>query len=200
MVAMKITRERKIYLGMLALGLAALSLDRVLTDAPGPRSASASVASSLSDAADVTAASPVTPVTVMPTAPAIQPTAGSQTPRLAQRLAAFGREQGIAPQDAANAFVPSSQWLDESRAAVAAQVNEAIPAGPSEAEQFLHAHKLNGIIADKHGGLAIVNGKPVALGQSVGGFRLTELHPRHAVFTSTDGEVVKMTFPAAAGQ
>lgn len=197
---MKITRERKIYLGMLALGLAALSLDRMFSDAPGPRSASASVASSFSDAADVTGVSPVAPVTVVPIAPAIQTDSGLQTPRLAQRLAAFGQEHGIAPQDAANAFVPSAQWVDESRTAAAVQMDQAIPTGPSEAEQFLHAHKLSGIMADKQGGLAIVNGKPVALGQSVGGFRLTELHPRHAVFTSTAGEVAKMTFPTAAGQ
>ncbi|MCE9591975.1 MAG: hypothetical protein K8S99_15820 [Planctomycetes bacterium] len=189
---MKLSRERKVFLGILGLGLTALAADRFVISPTGPRSAQASIASVVQDSA--TQAQPV------PAAPeaATAPIAPANTVRVAHQLESFGQEQGLRADETANAFQPSAAWLAEDEAS-APKPQSLAPVGPPPAQAFTAAHKLNGVMAKGGGGYAIINGRAVTVGQTVDGFRLVEVSRRSAVFQSSTGEQAELTLQTPAG-
>lgn len=185
---MKLTRERKIYLAILSLGVGALALDRVFNGGTSPQAASASISSAVSDAA-LDAGPAVARVTL-----ASNPLAGRRVLDVSQQLTAFSKANDIEAELAGDAFQPSPDWLADEQAAVRARSTaKPDPAGPTAEEAFAARYQLNGVMADGQGGIAIVSGRAVALGQTVDGFKLVELQQRKAVWVDGQGRRVEMT-------
>ncbi len=57
---------------------------------------------------------------------------------------------------------------------------------PNATDRFIHEHKLTSVLIDEDGGIAIVNGKVLRVGEKIDGYRLVRLAPGIAFFTGGD--------------
>jgi hypothetical protein len=165
---MKLSRERKILVAVLSTGLMGLAVDRLFLGSgeTGPNTASAS---SL-------------PIAVANGGPATLPTLMTTHftgPSLADRLTQAADRFGADPQTAREAFAPAESWVGQAAAAPQASAPR-----PAAADRFYQQHKLMAVMADGDNALAIVDGKPIAIGQKLDEFQLVEVRQRVAVFAS----------------
>ena len=165
------TRERKIYAMILALGVVAFAVDRLMFGGGGPQSASAEPAR-VGEAEDAGGALD---------RPAPVPHIGIE-PRysLAHHLDAVAATWELDANNCGNAFRPAGPWADASDAAGAPR-----PAGePTPGERFARRHELRAVYVSRGGGMALLAGShsPLTVGESVEGFTLTAVSPRAAVF------------------
>jgi hypothetical protein len=183
---MKVSLERKVLIGALGLGALAFVLDRTVFSAGG-------------DAAEPASAADASAYVVKPSAgpqalAKVIPGNETRTSSLAGRLRASSSAR-LGAYELRDAFMPSPAWQP------AAVLEE--PAARSTA-QFAARHHLNGVLASSgerssSGGHALVDGKIIAVGQLVDGFRLVSVSHRSAAFESADGRVVlEMDHSAAA--
>ena len=182
----KLTRKRKWMMGVLALGVGALVMDRTLLGPPETASASDAVAAT-SDAALVqpaasTDASAVAPATVGGEAPA-------DLSAFAQRLAAMPQPTGEA-FERDDAFDLPKDWAPTPLAGP-----QAVAEDPRErtalARAFHAAHTLNGTMNADGVDVAVVNGQPYRVGAALDGFVLKQVANRMALWQSTEtGEMV----------
>ncbi len=176
------TTQRKVYVGVLGLALAALVLDRALLGGGGsPQSAAAS--SALSDSvAPSTTNAVVVPASVVEAA-------GNVEFNTAWRQLSI-RVNALAVADVTHdAFRPGDSWISEAETAPAA-----LPA-----EQFAQTHRLDAVMMadDVLGqGYALVDGAPIQVGGILEGFELIEVGSNWARFEAS-GYVVELRVPAA---
>ncbi|MGH7176997.1 MAG: hypothetical protein ACREJC_06440 [Tepidisphaeraceae bacterium] len=165
---MKLTRERKIYAGLMCLGLTGFLIDRAFFGA-APESAVAS-----ENVAEVRAAQtpPVGREQNNPPAP----DSGS----LAQRLEATARAQACDTSDIHDAFQPPASW--------GGVVRNSQPA-PQPGEVFAQKHRLTAVALNGTVGSAVVDGRCLQVGATVDGFKLTSVKRGSVVFRSGDTEV-----------
>ena len=175
---MKWTKERKIYGGLLALGVVALVVDRL---SGGPKEAAAQQ----EDAAALVA--PNVAGKSAPSKTARISDAGAVLARanisLAERLRAATSGQLVSDKSVVDVFRPSPKWAGAAAGGGDAHVL-------SDAERFKLAHRLTAIMMSGRGSRAIVDGTPLRLGESLDGFRLLSVDPARAILGRNGARVV----------
>ena len=192
---MALTRERKLLLTVLALGAAALLIDRVVLNSgqSGPQSASASAtAVSRGDERGDQES------TVSAAKAALAKLEAQDTgPTLSERLADTASQHAVTAARPGDAFAPPKQWLraiaPKPKPAEPAPEQNAQPAQPDAqrlVKRFREAHRLMAVMANRGEGVAIVDGQPVRVGDRLDGFTLRQVRERTAVFVSGETRVV----------
>ncbi len=191
------TKSQKISASVLALAVVAFGVDRFVLDG-GP------VAPQAEPAEQLLVSNPSSPAPAPPQAtpaPATATVATNAAKRagfakgvsLASRLNAMAEARRFQADAAADAFRPSDQWLADAAppsakpkptAAISVTKKAAKPVAPriDHAANFMQSHTLTGVMKDKDGGMAIVNGKLYRSGQYVDGFKLTKVGLKEARF------------------
>ncbi len=172
---MKLTRQRKIYLAILAIGLAALAVDRVFlgSDGAGPSRANAQTSGPAGSGPELA----VLPPGSRAAASALAADA------LAERLRRLSKKQGIEMKAVKDAFACPEGWLPGQAASQ--------PARPPNAGalEFQAQHQLMAVMAGSRGS-AIVDGKCLLIGQKLGLYQLVSVGKRSAVFRCGDEQIV----------
>lgn len=179
---MKLSRERKIYLGLGAAALAALGVDRLFLDSsvsgPSDASAIAEIAELGVPGVDDLAVSP-------PKIPWDELEPDSVTRRLSELS---GRVDVTQTQDAFGVL----GWLGASgRTDDAPELGAApVPAtGWDRAVQFQQKHRLKAVICAQNGGYALLDEHTVlAIGESIDGYSVQAVGDRSAVFATSNPE------------
>ena len=178
---MKFNRERKIYASLLGIAGVALAADQLFfADAQASSDASAPQA-----------------IAAAEMAPAFDPqqaqfavTELNSTNSLAHRLKAIAERHELSVADVNNAFEPTTGWV-----APPAQVVKPLVLPGKE---FESRHQLSAIMSNARGGVAIVDSKPVEVGQELDGFKLVSLSTTRAVFKAGEAEaVLELKLPSA---
>ncbi|MFN0132183.1 MAG: hypothetical protein ACKVW3_06585 [Phycisphaerales bacterium] len=160
---MKLSKQRKACVAVLGLGLVALAADRALL---GPSGASAAAVDP----------SELGPIPAEKSAGANVD--GRKGPSLSMRLASLV----IKPAER-DGFTPPESW-----ATVAAASGD----GEGATAKFASSHKLTSIVSATKGEkrpVAIVNGKPLRVGERIGDFKLIGLTVDSATFHGEAGDV-----------
>jgi hypothetical protein len=209
------TKSQKLSAAVLGLAVVAFGVDRWVLPAPDGAGGGGDDSSSL--VVSRGSAAPSTPrVAAGPDAAKAGPTAAgtpgaAQVVTLASRLAAIAEARGFAfDGTGGDAFRPADAWLDAAdpvKVAAAAAAAPATPAKPAAAAPrkpavkkvdhaalFRSGHALTAVMKKQDGGMAIVDGKLVALGQIVDGFKLTRVGLADATFTGK-GTTVTLRIP-----
>jgi hypothetical protein len=177
---MALTKERKIYLGLLAAGIGALAVDRLTS---GPATAQAE------DASAYVVARPDAPAATnsIPVAPAAS--GGTMTPGegLAARLRELASKSNAAPGSAPrDLFRAPASWAPQ------AQTTQPVAKEPGPAD-FEKSHRLTAVLLHGRQAHAVVDGRMVAPGQSIDGYTLLSVTQDMAVFRSRLGTAVLRT-------
>ena len=146
---MKLSKQRKAYVGVLGLGLAALVVDRsVGSSATSPSSAAAGVGMTIptNESQELSA----------------RPTVGGQT--VAERLEEL--RDRAAPESTPDAFARVQSWYESERE----------PAPAASEKPLSSVYRLSSVLTDRDGKalFAIVNGQKIALAEEVQGIRLVD--------------------------
>ena len=159
---MRLTRERKIILVVLAVAATALLFDQLLSGSPATGPAAAQ--------ADSTSPAPAedTPQAKSPTVSQID-AEPSDRQSVAQQLAGISQMPELAVAQITDAFRPSSEW-ESGNLSTDTQAAKVLPGRAGEV--FASEHTLSGVIKTDSGGYAIINGQVVGLGHTLGGFKL----------------------------
>ena len=165
---MKVTKQQKVYAGLLVLGLIALVLDRCVFT---PSSADAS-----DQASDLLIAKPAQTRTESP-APAhkASATAPAGNP-VALKLTQLSESMHLPGTAVKDAFCPAPTWSGGNTAGPGAEVRS-----------FEQSHTLIGVMLGGASAAAMVDGKLVRVGQSIDGYKLLSVSKGKAVFQS--GEI-----------
>ncbi|MCC6682983.1 MAG: hypothetical protein IT445_18950 [Phycisphaeraceae bacterium] len=183
------SRERKILLGLLALGLSAVGVDRFVlaSGETDPAAAEAqqymvSPQSAESTAVEAPAATAEAAAIKQPVTPA--------GPSIAQRLRDTGQQQASKLDATRNVLTPEASWYGDQPATSAAQN----PTQVDPIEQFLRTHTLSAVMNNR---IAIVNGQPYRVGDSLVDFRLVAVGNSGATFQFGD-QMVDLTLEQTA--
>jgi len=184
---MTLTKRRKILLGACALAVAAFAADRLfLGDSTGPAEAEAAVA-----AHPTRTASGHSSVAAAP-AQAQGPAVVNQRTIIARRLERLA--DSVPPgAPVRDAFCPSPAWVGAVRQEGGAGSNEA------KARQSAQRHQLTATFVGTGDGKAIIDGRCVAVGQSIDGLTLVSVEQGSAVLSCDGAEVVLKLATGAAG-
>jgi hypothetical protein len=166
---MKLTKERKIYVGLFVLAAAAFVGDQLFSGPSHPE-ASAEAALVVPAAARTAAIASISTAKERASASLEQ---GGSSLRLAEKLAAVDREQALSTTELSDPFQTAKSWD-------APQVSS-----DNRPAAFAQRHKLTAVMVSsaRNGGeSAIIDGELVRVGQSLDGFRLIEVSTRSAVF------------------
>lgn len=178
---MKLTKQQKILIAVCALGGAAVVVDRLTADDTGPAAASAAMmkvphAVHARQRADAAKPEPVF----------------DEERSLARRLARVAGEQKLRA-GTVDAFRVSDVWVKLSKPDPTREAKAAAHADLRQA--FTTQHHLTALLQGGAGeGVAIVNGKPIRVGEVLDGLRLESLGARGAVFSGT-GWMVELRLP-----
>jgi hypothetical protein len=191
------TKSQKISASVLALAVVAFGVDRFVLDGggatPAPEPAEQLLVSNPSSAAPAAPQAAPAPATPTVVTNAAQPPGFAKGVSLASRLNAMAEARRFQADTAADAFRPSDQWLADAappsakpkpNATISVTKKAAAPLAPKidHAANFMQTHTLTGVMKDKDGGMAIVNGKLYRPGQYVDGFKLTKVGLKDARF------------------
>lgn len=183
---MALTRERKIFIGILALAGGALALDMGLLR--GPASASASEGEPLA----------TEPESLLLAESAREPgdllsrLGADLGPGLAGVLEAYASREGVSPASAGDAFAWPEAWT--AAPAASARESKPVPAGP------LSMPKVTSVMPKADGGgLAIIGGRTLRVGQLEPTLRATILEIRpDGVVIELDGRVLALPLESPA--
>ena len=182
MIAM--TKERKIYLAVFLVAMTALAVDRLMVpSASGPADASA-------QAPQATAPGelPQAIEQLIEGSP-LEAQAPTPTAALTQRLDSVASAWDLKAAAPKDVFVPGQPWQQAQEAQQAAET-------PDPAELFGQAHQLCGVMLSGGGkAMAIVDDKCLAIGETVGEFRLESVTADTATFVASDSKVVLRIAP-----
>jgi hypothetical protein len=173
---MKLTGKHRAYGSVLALGVIALTVDRMFLQPDQ------TVAGRLP--AEHYAVS--RPMQTPDPGPESHPVASVSNPRavIADRLEDVARARRLDLERVPDAFVPPTEWLS-------VETPEVRPANRMSAETFERTHVLTGVMAAAGGGYAIIDGKTLFIGMELDGFTLVSVSERSALLES-DGERVEL--------
>jgi hypothetical protein len=173
----KLTGERKVYAAILGLGLLGLVVDRAVLQ---PQHASAA-------SADAPLGDPLVGKEGLSPKPKARPAASVEAPSLSARFRGAATKTLAGDERVIDAFNPNA---GESR-------DDTVSSQPSDADLFKQSHKLTAIVTTENGGVAIVDGKTIGVGQKVGEFTLVKLDDAGAHF-GRDGTPVLLKRPQRA--
>lgn len=183
---MALSKRQKVLVGLCAIGLTALLVDRFrgTPAVPGPQDAEASVAGlDMEPLADSPADVPAD------TTDAVVDRAGDA---LASRLKTVTGYGPFQVDDMRDAFQPPPAWMPGASSAAP------IGAVGSTAEAFVRKHTLKAIMVGAKDYQAIIDNTCVGLGQKIDGFELVSVSQRGAVLVSEDGSRVTLALPVNA--
>lgn len=165
---MKISRERKIYVALVGVGLLALAADRVLFAEADPAAGDA-----LEDAVAAPEELPVSAILDLAGFPDLD--GGQLAPTLAERLGRLGGENRHT-DDLRNVFAVPDAWRTEvpSPAAVADEAGGV--------DDFSVTHRLMAVVPNARTPCIVVEGVAVLVGQIIDGYQLVEVRQRSAAF------------------
>jgi hypothetical protein len=170
---MHLTTQQKIVSAVLGLAVTAFCVDRWVIGAPeGADAVAVGPVRTEPRAARRPGPRPAAPASVAQAAAAEATTGGVST--LTLRLEAVAQAQGLDLRNIRDAFVPPPAWVGTQRRAV-------VEDHPDAAREFTSRHRLTAVMKQSGGGVAIIEGKTVAVGKSIGGFRLVVVKDRSAV-------------------
>lgn len=181
-LAMKLTRERKIFGAVLVLALGFLGYDQL-----SGGGANADAATAEADAANLLLASAPGSSSHRSGAAAIDT---SNDISLASRLSAMAGKTGAVaqPDRMRDVFRPVEGWITKPAPKIAAAPTV------SSADQFVAEHKLTAISTTNvtGGGVAVVDGTLLHVGGAIDGYRLVAIDRQQAIFESSDGGRAKL--------
>ena len=191
------TKSQKVAAALLGLAVVAFCVDRWVLGGPGDE-VEADDAAVSSDAPTRSAAarkSVALDRQAVPTTTGVAPAVHKPT-SLASRLAAMDEAMRLTRAAVADAFQPPAAWVAANAPPVVAPPAPAVVAPPKPAPPkvdhaavFAKRYTLTAVMNDGKRGMAIVNGKLFAVGQSVGGFKLIDVGLTEAVFLGKGTEV-----------
>jgi len=179
---MKLSRQQKIYLAILALVLGALLVDRLFRSRqPAPAEANAEPETVAVEAS--TYSDPLPGETI----PAMMdlPDPNSQPPsiKLAQQLEILLPDECLDLDQARDAFSLPAAWLDELCAPN--------PLGQADAAaRFAKSHQLKAVLIDGQNSSALVDDHLLRLGQELDGFKLVAVNESSATFAAGTKRVI----------
>jgi hypothetical protein len=176
---MKMTRERKIFLGILGAGLLALAGDQLIGP-PSPAGASDEYAVTAAQRAPVAASPSLAASSAAPSAAS----SGASTRSFVVRT----RELG-ATTTGRDPFQPPAPWI-------AKKIDPSTAVQPTVAERFQKAHRLDAVVLEGREGRAIVSGTAVVVGQTIDGCRLVRVTHDAALFEA-DGQRIALRLKTA---
>lgn len=197
---MKLTRERKVLLAVLALGALALLVDRLFLASghTGPQHAAAEVEVEAEPRA-ATARAEATQSAPSSSGPddadqIMQATMAllrerDDGPLLNERLSETAKSHGVSPLNPRNAFEPPKAWIasGETNAEPDDPAPSSLQQAPTPAEQaqrFREQHRLRATMTERGTGVAIIGLRALRLGDELDGFTLERIGERSAVFSS----------------
>ena len=164
---MALNKERKVLLGLLGSAGLILAIDQLLLSPPsGARASTGSPAT-------------LTPANPTPASASDTRKPGATTQGLSQQAARQWNEKlhaALGDQEVEHDLNPFAE--------VVATANDAREAGPMSVEAFVSQHQLSLVLLSGDTSVAMVNGKPVRLGEEIEGYRLISVDSRSAVFQS----------------
>jgi hypothetical protein len=174
---MGMSKQRKLFVGILGLALAGLVIDRTVLDGSvlGPNAAAAH-----------SGARPDTDAAPTPAEDHLQEPLSSRG-MLASRLRQVGADLDLDPGSVRDAFSPSELFTGPPP--VEEQPDE--PDFDKLAQAFAAAHRLTSVLVTSTDRSAVINGKRFVIGAQVDGFTLIEIQSRAAVF-ERDGRTVQL--------
>ena len=174
---MKLSRQQKIYLAILALVLGALLVDRLFRS----RQTVAAEASAYSVLADETTAAPALVFDKKTRGP--EPNSQPPSIKLAQRLEILLPDECLDSDQARDAFSLPAAWLDE----LCAQN----PLGQADAAaRFAKSHQLKAVLIDGKMRFALVDDHLLIPGQELDGFKLVAVNQSSATFAAGTKRVI----------
>jgi hypothetical protein len=182
---MKLSKSRIAALAALGLAVLALAADRLWIGSgeTSPRPAAAS------SAPVATALAPAAPTGSAPAAGNVSAATGRAS--VADRLKQLAAGKNLDADGVKEAFAPAESWMVQV-AAPPAVAEEAAPKPSDPVESFADTHKLTSVLISGSGGIAMVNGKMLRMGQEIEGYRLVGLAPGSATFRSGSGTEVQL--------
>jgi len=189
---MRLNKQRKVYLGVLAVAGLALAADQLFFGVAGPQGASAAV-------------QPPATTSAAPAATAGQPIVAANASnariagaaRLAQLLDALARQDNLSAATTTDAFAIPQEWLP---AVVSdAEVPESLDSQPSPDSDAV-ASPVPVVTAIMAGGArpaAIVNGRLMIVGEPAKGLTLVAVEPSVAFVRTPDGVVHEVRMKVA---
>lgn len=175
-------QPRKLYFGILVIGLGALGVDKFILGA-GPQTVSASLTSLALGDENADAVSDI-----VKTAEALFSDAAPTSGSLAERL----KSMDLSDASVGDVFTIPQEWLAqpgaEAKETGATQPKDA----PAPKSQPLASHGLvlSSVMAKPDGtGVAIVNGVPVRVGQEIDGHELLRVDAKSAILLGPSGRV-----------
>lgn len=185
----KLSRERKVFIGILGTALIGLCADRVLfsSGVTGPADAAAAageyaIDESLDDLVEGIDAEPA----------AIVQCTGNITATLAGQFEQYARQGSGEAAGLSDVFRPSDSWLPSIEAA--GSRTPTITA----ADEFAMRHTLAAVMMSRSTPGAVVNKRLITIGQELDGFILVAVNERSVVFEG-EGEQVVLELDPAAG-
>lgn len=173
---MTLTRQQKVLVTILALGVGAMLIDRLVlsSGATGPSPAAAhAVRSAATGAGDVSLIDEAQALAALIAA-------DRNDDDVADRLAEYARQHGLDVSSMRDGFEPSPTWVAP---AAAAQTGPDRPAAmPQDHERFVRSHKLVAVMGSGPGAVAVIDGRALRVGQIIDGYRLIEVRERTAIF------------------
>jgi len=178
---MKWNNQRKIASGLLGLAIIAFVGDRLLSgDQESPESLIIAANSSNGATGDVR----------RDTAPSNRSASALPMAMLADRMEEICLAEGLVPGTAHDVFRPPASWFP---APAVTPADTTVRAG--RAADFRQKYKLTAVMRGSSGGLAVIQGETVRLGQTIGGLKLIAIKDRSAVLS--DGvEDVELELPS----
>lgn len=175
---MAISKQHKIYIGVVSVAVIGLVLDRTLFT---PADA---VATSMDEyTVDASAEPPAEN-----TARALLAAEHS----LANRLKSVSASRSADPHHVSDIF--TSPWANSAEGVVSPV------AAPSAAAEFRQRHRLTALMGADGGGYAVIDGKCLRIGQSIDGCVLTAVTTRTAMFhVESSGEQFEYVLPVDSG-
>lgn len=183
-------KQRRIYLAILAVAIVALTVDRLflIDGASGPADAEAAI----EQASEELLIQPGYTDQIEEARARVDDSTArlEEEHTLTRRFERLAERRPFNADAVANAFAVPAAW----RAAQTqpAEPDEAAAADPQpdRLDAFRRAHTLQAVIRrGDGGGLAIINDRPLRVGDRIGAFSLTRLAGDHAVLESDDGRV-----------
>ncbi len=177
---MKLTKEQKIYAGVLGVALAGLTIDRVILESEHTSPSQAS-AQSLTDSAFTGRDAPVPQFTDTK----IQ----LHQPFISHRLTTVAATKRASLGRTVDMFSPSDVWFakPEPEVAPVAPTRIATADPRLKIEAFETQHKLNAVMTKDGAGYALIDNQMLRVGQAIDGFKLVSIDKQSATFEARDG-------------
>ena len=177
----KLSRERKVIIGILGVALAGLAADRLFFSSglTGPAEASAAAGEFAVDA------SLEALVEEIDAEPALIPErTESITATLAGQFEEYARQGSPDVTGLSDVFRPSDSWLQTSDAP------DGVARTISAADEFGVSHTLSAVIMSRSNPGAVVNRQLITIGQEIDGFVLVSVNERSAIFEARDEQAI----------